>query len=290
MRTKINASSQTSILALSLAAIVVSGCQNERLRADADTPDVPGAAPGATELEQKVSVEQVQDAPADYYGKQVRVTGEIDDIYGDRAFKLEGTGWAFDDDIIVLTKTPVLLAAGPLVGDDELIVTGTVKRFTTAEIEREVGWDLKPELEVTLRERPVLIADSIYNVDTHERWTGEGVTLAPVASVVTIVTTIDPQALVGQKIDLGRERVQSVMGKGLWIGPSNMAQVFVLPESMPEGIKAGDTVQVSGTLRQVPRDATKQWGLPRNMAGVVREETLFIDDATVQEPQARPET
>lgn len=31
------------------------------------------------------------------------------------------------------------------------------------------------------------------------------------------------------KVDLGRERVQSVTGKGMWVGPSRMSQVFVVP-------------------------------------------------------------
>lgn len=282
--------SRASLLGVSLAAIVVCGCQ-ERLRADADTPDVPG--PAAVEGERE-TVDEVKEAPRSYYGRQVRVTGEVDEIHGDRAFELDGTGWAFDDDITVLTRTPVALAAGPLLDGDELIVAGTVRRFTLAEIERELGWDLQPQLEVTLKDRPVLIADSIYNVETHQRWTDDDVAAEPVASVVTIITTVDADALAGQEITLGRERVQSVMGEGLWIGPSHMAQVFVRPETMPTGIEAGDAVEVSGTLREVPDDAAKLWNLPAGMAGVVRDETLFIDDATVQElplpAEALPDT
>src|SRR5690606_23912633 len=96
-----------------------------------------------------------------FYGRQVRLTGEVDEVFSDRAFELEGTGWAFDDDITVLARTSVQLAGAGLEDGDELIVSGTVRPMVVAEVERELGWDLSPELEVRLKERPVLVADSI---------------------------------------------------------------------------------------------------------------------------------
>lgn len=279
-----------SLLAASLA--IMSGCQNERGHADMNTPEPAEPPPVAMDTDQpgRASVDQVKEKPAAYYGREVRVAGEVDEIHNERAFELEGTGWAFDDDITVLTKTPVAFNSGAIVGDDQLIVRGTVRRLVVAEIERELGWDLRPELEVTLRDRPVLIADSVYNVETAQVWTAPGVPPQPVASVVTIVTTVDPMPLLGQQIDLKRERVQSVTGAGLWIGPSQMAQVFVVPQSRPVGIEPGDVVRVTGIVRTVPPDATKQWDLPRDMVGLVREGTLFIDAATVQEQQQSPRT
>jgi nucleotide-binding universal stress UspA family protein len=49
-------------------------------------------------------------------------------------FELDGTGRAFDDNIRVLTKAPVQVSGGPLVRDDELIITGTVHPFALQRI------------------------------------------------------------------------------------------------------------------------------------------------------------
>ncbi len=289
MRNQLSAVSWTSLLVASLA--VVSGCQNERRHADSNPPEDGGPSPvamNATQAGRRASVDEVKEKPAAYYGRAVRVTGEVDEIYNARAFELEGTGWAFDDNITVLTKTPVAFNTGGIVGDDQLIVKGTVRRLIVAEVERELGWDLKPELEITLKDRPVLIADSVYNVNTAQVWAAAGVLPEPVATIITIVTTPDPAPLLGQQIDLKRERVQAVTGAGLWIGPSRMAQVFVVPQSKPVGIEPGDIVRVTGVVRTIPADAMNKWDLPRDMVGNVREGTLFIDAATVQEEQQQP--
>jgi hypothetical protein len=266
-----------SAVTLLLAAALV-GCRNECPQS-APTAAATAPVPAASE----VTVDAVKESPTRFYGKQVRVTGEVARVYSDRAFELDGAGWAFDDNIRVLTKTPVQVSGGPLVRDDELIVTGTVHPVVTADLERRLGWDLTPELEIELKERPVLIADVIRKVGEHGRWNADpaAAVVAPIAQVVTIVTTFDLDALVGQKVDLERERVLAVMGKGLWIGPGYMSQMFVLPTQAPTDIKAGDVVRVSGTLRKVPTNAVDSWGLPSMMAGVVRHETLFVDEAAV---------
>lgn len=278
-----------------LAVLALQGCQGDRPPTEpsaeqAARPASPaGEAPTAAAT--APTVDEVKETPERFYGRQVRLTGEVDEVFSDRAFELEGTGWAFDDDITVLARTSVQLAGAGLEDGDELIVSGTVRPMVVAEVERELGWDLSPELEVRLKERPVLVADSIRRVRDQASWTPEG-QAQPVAAVITIVTAVDPGALDGQQVDLGRERVQSVMGRGLWIGPGHMSQIFVLPQETPEGVEAGDEVQVTGTLRKVPKDAVKAWKLPKTMAGVVREEYLFIDEASVRELPARqrPET
>jgi hypothetical protein len=43
-------------------------------------------------------------------------------------------------------------------------VTGTVRRMTIIELEREVGWDLDPKLEAEFQDKPFLIARSVERV------------------------------------------------------------------------------------------------------------------------------
>jgi hypothetical protein len=259
-----------------LAALPLAACQE---RGEAGTRPPSDAA----------STDQIKESPAGFYGKSVQVSGTVDQLYDRRAFELEGTGWAFDDNITVLTQSPVELTSGPLVDDDEVIVTGTVRPFVTAEVERDLGWDLDRDLEIKLERRPVIVAQTIRTIGEQGRWTAGsagGSDRQPVATVVTVFTAVDPAALAGQPVDMGRERVQAVMGKGLWVGPNHLAQVFVQPGQMPKDIQAGDMIRVRGTLQKVPENAAKQWGMPASMRVVVGQEGLFVDDATVEEVQA----
>ncbi|MBA3547239.1 MAG: hypothetical protein H0T76_12200 [Nannocystis sp.] len=122
------------------------------------------------------TIKAVKAAPESYHGKPLRLAGEVDEILSDRAFELEGTGWAFGDDIIVLTKTPAQFSGGPLVRDSEVIVSGTVRRYVKQEIERDLGWGFTPVLEVRVKDRPVIVADSIRLIDDHgrdDRWSAD---------------------------------------------------------------------------------------------------------------------
>lgn len=283
---------RTTLVAASITAALAIGCQNdqtERRDRPLDTrvstltpPPTPTPTP-TSEQQATATVDQVRESPTSFYGKQVRLAGEVDAILTDRAFELEGAGWAFHDNITVFTKTPVQMAGGLIGRGDEVIITGTVRPFVTAEVERELGWDISRETEIKLKERPVLIADSIRKVSESGRWSAEGRDARPIATVVTLITSMDVTTLAGQQVELGRERVQAVTGKGLWVGPSAMSQVFVLPATPPTDVKPGDMVQVSGTLRPVPANAAEAWSLPAEMAGAAREGTVFVDNATVRE-------
>ncbi len=297
---------QTSLIVALLAAMALCGCQQgdrqpyDGPRADSSPSGAQVTAAAGPErttqavdrVDRAPTVEQVKEAPLSFYGKQVRLVGEVEGVLSDRSFELEGTGWAFGDNIIVLTKTPVQFASGPLGADSEVIVAGTVRRYVKQEIERDLGWGLTPELETRVKDRPVIVADTIRKMGDYGydgRWSADGRAgpPEPVQAAIMIVTAADPDALAGQRVELTRERVQSVMGKGLWIGPGHMSQVFVLPATMPKDVQAGDFVAVSGVLRKVPKDASRTWDIPAEMAGVVREETLFIDASTVREAPAQ---
>lgn len=296
MQHAIRAFTRTTLVAAAMTTLAL-GCEgNQGTQANkgnqgnmADQQATQKGSAGAANTAQtspdgaQTTVDKVRESPSSFYGKKVRLTGEVDSILTDRAFELEGNGWAFHDNIAVFTKTPVQMGGTLLSKGDEVIITGTVRPFVTAEVERDIGWDISQETEIKLRERPVLVADSIRKVSESGRWSAEGTSAQPIATVVTLITSMDVSALAGQQVDLGRERVQAVTGKGLWVGPSSMSQVFVLPATPPTDFKVGDMVRVSGTLRKVPADAVQAWGLPSAMAGAVREGMIFVDNATVRQ-------
>lgn len=272
-------------LVAGLSALGLVACDRDR-----PSPEPPATGPAATGpavTAPAASVDAIKEAPSRFYGKTVHVSGEVEQVYSDRAFQLEGTDWAFDDNITVLTKQPVSVAGGPLVADDELIVTGTVRPFVVADIERDLGWDLQQDLEIRLSKHPVLIAESIRKVNEYGTWSASRAAAAtPITSALTIVATVGPDALVGRKVELARERVWAVQGKGLWVGPTVMSQVFVLPTAEPKDLQPGDRVRVTGTLQKVPKDAGKTWNLPAGRAASMDETALYVDAATVTEVAA----
>ncbi|PCC74124.1 hypothetical protein SAMN02745121_08493 [Nannocystis exedens] len=263
------------------AAVAAGACNSERERT-ADRAPVQQAERAPMPLP-NTDVDQVKEHPAWYYDKKVRVTGEIDEIYSNLAFSLEGTGWAFDDNITVLTKKPADPAASATFAKgDELIVNGTVRRFVVADIERDLGWDLAPEVEIKLKERPVLVAESVRKITPEQAKAAAEVMKGDVETVTEILAVTDQKSLHGKNVDLDREKVQTIVGKGMWIGPSTSEKVFVIPKEMPKDVVAGDFVSVSGELEEVPANAIETWNLPKEMANDLGK-FVFIDDARVRE-------
>lgn len=271
---------QAWAIAALFTVVATGACNSERERAAERPAQQAERAPMPLPT---TDVDKVKEHPAWYYDKKVRVTGEIDEVYSDQAFRLEGTGWAFDDDITVLLKKPMDAASHTSYAkDDELIVTGTVRRFVVADVERDLGWDLSPEIEIKLKERPVLIAEAVRKISPEQAKAAAEVMKGDVETVTEILAVTDQKSLHDKNVDLNREKVQQIVGKGMWIGPSTSEKIFVVPKEMPKDVVAGDYVTVSGELAEVPANAIETWELPKEMANDLGK-VVFIDDARVRE-------
>jgi hypothetical protein len=118
-------------------------------------------AAGATNM-----VTDITGAPNAFIGKTVTVVAEIDDVYGPRAFTLDGEGPAPAKGARkgLLTLVPKV---GGFPGVDaqwkgaKARVTGVVLRMVVKDVEREVGWELSANLKSRFAGGPVLIARSI---------------------------------------------------------------------------------------------------------------------------------
>jgi hypothetical protein len=135
------------------------------------TPPKPHPSPYAPEWLAAGATHRVADitgAPNAFIGKTVTVVAEVDDVYGPRAFTLDG-----GDEGASPAKgaRKNLLTLVPKVGgfpniDDQWIggkarVTGVVQRMVVKEVEREIGWELPTNLRSRFKGRPALIVRSI---------------------------------------------------------------------------------------------------------------------------------
>lgn len=117
-----------------------------------------GAAWAGTPLD----VQELNRRAERYAGQKVAVAGEIQDRVGGASFVLESGGIVNDEILVAVRKDAQGLEPSELAEDTDVVVTGTLRRVPVIEIERELGWDLEPELEIELEEtKSVLVAERI---------------------------------------------------------------------------------------------------------------------------------
>lgn len=238
-----------------------------------------GAATKNDAEQKAATVENVSEHPDRFLGKTVVLSGEIDNVYGDRAFQLEDEDDViFEDKVLVLTKSPVRLAGLAPRDDDEVVVTGKVRRLQVAELERDLGWDLTPDIEKDFGSKPVVVADSIDRIARTASWSEQDQS-GMLVGIWSVYAVPDPLKLAGQKLDLKAVPVKGVAQKGFWVGYQHSEQLFV---KTPEGgmkPAAGDLVDAKGTLQKMPgaAEAVQQFGIDPALQKQVGEEIVYLD-------------
>jgi len=100
--------------------------------------------------------------PGQYYGKQLAVSGEIENITGTNTFTLDEDKLFGGQDLLVLHPKP----QAKVTKGEKVAVTGTLRPFVVAELERDYNftWDagLRRQLEAEYSQKPVLVADGVY--------------------------------------------------------------------------------------------------------------------------------
>jgi hypothetical protein len=107
-------------------------------------------------------IEDVSESPENYYGMEIALQGEVDDIRNAYSFTLEEDELFEGDELLIINAT-----GEPIPEEDEaVVVTGIVRPFIKAEFDRDydLTWDLdvQEEIEAEYNEKPVLVVDSIY--------------------------------------------------------------------------------------------------------------------------------
>ena len=237
-----------------------------------------------------ITSRQVIENPSAYVGKTVTVSGDVEDIWNPRAFNMD-SGLSVGE-LLVVGREPF-----PQVGDannrayvisDVATVTGVVKMFVTADVEREIGWDLDPRIEAEFNAKPVLIAQSISfrqkagnaaananqtamtaNNNANQMMTNgnqmtansnnQTATGDKLTDAGVYTSTADKLSLVGKEIEFSNVRVGRVVGSRTFtVASGGGSEIYVmLDEESARGvgtqgkIGAGKTLSLTGRFERL---------------------------------------
>ena len=233
----------------------VAGAQEPRT---ATAPMVKGDFQGT-----RVKIGDLEEEPLKYAGKTVSVDAEVEEVFGPRLFTIDEPHWGdLDGEILVFMPTPL---AALVKDDDRITITGTVKPFVRAEVEKEWGWlGLDPEVEVDFAKKPILVASRIVGgnnnvamvIDLNAAPRPVGTTGTSGAAMTDVSALIDgDEALVGRDVSLKGLRVTGTAKEGGFYVESGNSRLFILPaEKDKVTVREGETVSVDGVVLQMPDD------------------------------------
>lgn len=122
---------------------------------------VPGTGSGEMGI---LTVADIAGNPDQYMGQQVVIEGSIDRIFSATVFTLDEDALlaaGIDNDLLIVAENANAFALDDGWLDDQVQVTGTVRLFVLAEVEREFVLDLDDELVVDFEGRPAIIATQV---------------------------------------------------------------------------------------------------------------------------------
>lgn len=113
----------------------------------------------------RVTPGQIADNPTNLYGDVLRVTGEVEEVFGAHSFTLDEERLGAGPDVLVVTTRSVIVPE-----DDVVTVVGYLRPLVRTEWERDYDWFdwdwwNETEVEVETEVRPVLVASSIITED-----------------------------------------------------------------------------------------------------------------------------
>ncbi len=171
-------------IALALAAILLPACTTPQREATAPAPTP--APPGSV----ATTTENVVDKTAQLLGKTVTIRSEPVKKLGPSTFTVSDRDFFGSESILVVNASgkPFVL---PTESGQKVQVTGTVRNFVLADIEREYKLGLEPNLYAEYESKPAIVAQSMALAPTPGELTSDpkkyyGKTLAVSGEVETL--------------------------------------------------------------------------------------------------------
>lgn len=104
--------------------------------------------------------------PKEFYGKEIDLTGEIEEIVGNRTFTLDSPD-EFNGSLLVISRESLEPIGGAGASDfifdegERVSIKGRVEEFRVREVEERLRIDLKDEEFSSWEGKPVIIADTV---------------------------------------------------------------------------------------------------------------------------------
>jgi hypothetical protein len=255
-----------------------------------DTKGSSPARPASTNA-QTVAAEDLSDNPQNYYGKTVTVRQDVENVIGSNLFTIDdGEFFGTSPNILVFAPD----AEATPTEDNTVTVTGLVRKFTQAELQREYGWGwgaypwgvgyygypwygpvVGPEYFVRFDNRPVIIASSVMTASGRELvardssrngtvgTSGSASAKASAGNAGDPITNLAPIAggsasqLAGRDVHLSNVTVNRLAGnRAFWTRTTQGQDVFVaLDDDIRQpNVHRGETVTISGEVRKTTAD------------------------------------
>ncbi|MEB3280427.1 MAG: hypothetical protein VKK42_16065 [Lyngbya sp.] len=133
-------------IALSLMAILLPACTNETTTRE--------------QALENVTTQQVSEETSNYVGQTVTIRGDVNDVVGDASFLMDDEQLLGGEEILIVNASGegITLPRGE---GSQVQVTGEVRNFVIADLEREYGLDFDPNLYAEYEQQPAVIAQSI---------------------------------------------------------------------------------------------------------------------------------
>jgi len=261
--------SLTGAIALLSASVVLPACSNSPVVEDEVGVDETEVTEEVAVADENVQVDDLSDNVEAYLGQTVTVREEAEEIVGDNAFLLDEDELFGGEEILVINASGegIYLVKGD---DTEVQATGEVRELVIADVEREYGLDLDPEIYADYETRPVIIAQSL--------------ALAPDPEDLTD----DPEQYYNQRIALNAEveefwstQVMSVDGDALFEDDD----LLVINPMATLDFEEDEEVVITGVLRpfvtsDIERDYDLTWDLDlqEQIEAEYQERPVFIAD------------
>lgn len=236
-------------IALALMAIVLPACDTNQTEVttqpEVTTPETTTSTP-----RENVTTEEVSDQTKALIGKTVTIRSEPVNKIGASSFTVSDEQFFGTESILVVNTSgkPFVL---PNDDDTEVQVTGEVRRFVLADINREYNLGLEPNLYVEYEGKPAIVAQAI--------------AAAPDPGEVTE----DPKQYYGKSLAVKGE-VEDILSPNVFTLDEDelfgAEDLLVLNRASTQNIKDDETVVVTGVLRpfvitDLERDYDLTWDL-----------------------------
>ncbi|MBE9123461.1 hypothetical protein IQ269_22340 [Tychonema sp. LEGE 07199] len=231
-----------SAIALALTALLLPACSTPQREATAPAPATPGTVATTTE--------NVVDRTAELLGKTVTVRSKPINKLSPSTFTISDQKFFGSKPILVVNATGKPFAL-PAESGQDIQVTGTVRNFVLADIEREYKLSLQPNQYADYENKPAIVAQSM--------------ALAPTPGELTS----NPQKYYGKtlavsgKVDSIKSPNSFTLDENKLIGGEDLLVIHTVPKT---SVKEDDKVAVTGVLRQfvvaeLDREYDLQWDL-----------------------------